>query len=266
MADYNTADDTYNSGVNTGNNALNSFNPTDVANTQKSGFNDLYGQQTGTIGDLTKTYASQIADNPSATELYNRGNSIYNVNNLQKQANYLNNQVTNAYPSAVNQARGFDYSQGQVDNAVNQNLRFLEPQATAATNNASQAANLAAQYVTQGMAQNNLNLLPIQSQISATNDAMARLSSGYTTAAQNEMEGLQAKLNAGITLSANEIARANQLAQLAEAYQATLNTNQTTLANTIQGQKYVNVAPGNTLVNTVAQGYVQPATGKVGTY
>lgn len=258
MAGFDTYNDIYNNGLSTGKNALNSFDPTSTANSTRGGFNSLYGSQTGTVNDLTSQYAGQIANNPRAEELYSTANDIFNVPNLQKNATYLNNQVTNAYPRALTNARGFDYSQGQVDNAVNQDLRFLQPQATAATANANTASGLASQWVNQGMAQNEINLRPIQSQIDLTNEAMARQSSGWTVAAEQEMQGLISKLNAGITLSSQEINRANELMKASQAYNQAIEVanigKQSAMGVAQIGNQYKALDPAQTLVNTFTGG------------
>jgi len=257
MAAFDTYNDTYNQGVTTGQNALNSFDPTSTANSQKNSFQGIYGNQIGAGGlnniqDYTNAYAAQVAKNPQATDLYTAANDIYNVPNLQRQATYLNNQVTNAVPQAYQMARGFDVSEPQVQNQINTNLRFLQPQATAATANANTASNLASQWVNQGMLQNQMNLMPIQNQGTMINDAMARESSGFNIAAQNEMQGLISKLNAGIQLSQAEITRANELMKASQAYEtaklqaeasqnvAKLNNSNVVLPNTSGQSTYYN--------------------------
>jgi len=265
MAAYDTYDSVYNQGVSTGQNALNSFDPTSTANSQKNTFQGVYGSQIGAGGlnniqDYTNAYAGQIAKNPQATDLYTAANDIYNVPNLQKQATYLNNQVTNATPQAYQMARGFDVSEPQVQNQINTNLRFLQPQATAATANANTASGLASQWVNQGMLQNQMNLMPIQNQGTMINDAMARESSGYNIAAQNEMQGLISKLNAGITLSQAEITRANELMKASQAYESAKYTSDTALKQTQTTAQNQIVPQGSTYYNPVSGSYYNPTT------
>ena len=247
--DYGTS--LYNSADSSGESAINSFDPTSTANSFKTGFSDLYGSQTGTINNLTDAYSAAVAKNPSVTSLYDTANTAFNVPTLASNANYLQNQVTNALPTQQGLMRGFDASQGQVDNATNYNLRFLEPQATAATNNLNTAQGLASQYVQAGQAQNAQNLLPIQSQISSTNDAMARQSSGYTVAMQAEMDGLIAKMNQGVALSAAEIDRANTLATAEATYNGVLATNRFKTVDQNQNlyDAFKNVYTNPTIIN-----------------
>ena len=259
MASYNTYDDTYNQGVATGNQAIQGFDPTSSANSVRGGYNNLFGSQVGAGGptnstDYAKLYADTIAKNPTATQLYSTANDIFNVPNLQNNATRLNNAVTNEVPNAYNLARGFDYGDAQVQNKINTDLRFMSPQANAAQANANTAAGLASQWVNQGMTQNQINLLPVQQQGQMLNDAMARQSSGFDIAAQNELQGLVSKMNAGVTLSANEINRANELMKASQAYNQAIEVanigKQSAMGVAQIGNQYRTVPAGQTLVNT----------------
>lgn len=259
MASYNTYDDTYNQGVATGNQAIQGFDPTSSANSVRGGYNNLFGSQVGAGGptnstDYAKLYADTIAKNPTATQLYSTANDIFNVPNLQNNAIRLNNAVTNEVPNAYNLARGFDYGDAQVQNKINTDLRFMSPQANAAQANANTAAGLASQWVNQGMTQNQINLLPVQQQGQMLGEALARQSTGFDIAAQNELQGLVAKLNAGVTLSQAEIQRANELMKASQAYETALgvaNINKQSAMGVAQiGNQYQTVPAGQTLVNT----------------
>ncbi|MGH7747997.1 MAG: hypothetical protein ACREQ5_25035, partial [Candidatus Dormibacteria bacterium] len=186
-----------NSANSQGQSAINGFDPTAITNNLNTGFNNLKssqlgsGPQNGT--DYMSAYANQVAQNPSVTGLYNTANKMFNVPQLQTQATNLNNQVNQATPQAYQLARGFDYSDPQVQNQINTNLRFLQPEANAATANANTASNLASNYVQAGQTQNAQNLLPIQSYGPIMQQALAAQSTGWTQDAQNQYAGLQAK-------------------------------------------------------------------------
>lgn len=239
-----------------GQSAINSFNPTDIAGTQRTGFNNLFGSQVGTgpqnATDYMKAYSGAIAANPTVTSLYNTGNKMFNVPQLANQATYLQNQVTNVAPNQYQLARGFDVSEPQVENAINTNLRFLQPQATAATNQAQTAQNLANQYVQSGIAQNQFNLLPIQSYQPILQQALAAQATGWTQTAQNEFAGLQAKMNAGVQLSEAEMQQYTALAQAQADYNARINT--ANIAN-----QFKTIPQGQNLVNTFANTIMNPS-------
>lgn len=250
---------------NTGQSAISNFNPSDIAGTQRSGLfspSGMVGQTMGAGGPLTSQdyfnrYTQAVASNPTVTGLYNTANKMFNVPSLANQAAYLQNQVTNVTPQQYQLAKGFDVSEPQVQNAINTNLRFLQPQATAATNQAQTAQQLANQYVQAGISQNQFNLLPIQQQGDVLTQALASAQTGWNQANANELSALQAKMNAGITLSQAEMDRANVLAQQQTAYQQTL-----------LGIQYQNVGAGNNLVNTFTGQIINPGilTQKTGTY
>lgn len=230
----------------TGSSAISAFNPTAQANSVRSGFNDLANQQQGTVQGFTNTYANAVAANPDVRSLYNQANEQFGVPQLAQRANYLNTQVTNQLPMQQQLMRGFDANQNQVDNATNQALRYLQPQATAATNASQTAQNLANQSVGYGITQNQMNLLPVQQQGQMLNDVLARQATGYTTAAQSELQGYIDKMNAGVQLSQAEYQRANQLAQAEASYNSQIQS-QTIASQNItlgQGQTYYNPVTG----------------------
>lgn len=243
----------------TGEQALGAFDPRDIAGTQRAGYTSLLGSQMGgggptNVQDYVNRYSQAIAGGPSYTSLYNTANQAFNVPQLANQAAYLQNQVTNVAPTQYSLARGFDVSDPQVQNAINTNLRFLQPQATAATQQAQAAQNLAQQYVGYGMQERQLGLLPYQYQGQELSDALARQSTGFNIADQNELQGYVAKMNAGITLSQAEYTRANELLKNQTAYQQSL-----------LGIQYQNVPSGNALVNTFTGGIINPTMLTAGT-
>lgn len=246
-----------------GQGAINSFNPTDVAGRQMNQFSQLKSSQLGAgpqnAADYMGAYSQAVAANPTVTNLYNTANKMFDVPQLAGQAAYLQNQVTNVAPNQYAIARGFDISEPQVENAINTNLRFLQPQATAATNQAQTAQNLAGQYVQAGQAQNAQNLLPIQSYQPLLQQALAAQATGFTQAAQQEFAGLQAKMEAGVQLSQTEMQTYQQLAQTKMNYDATLAGYQNQLQQRQLANQYQTLSPAQTLVNTFTGGLYRAA-------
>ena len=242
------------SGVSTGQNAINSFDPTQTSNTQKSnlGSGGLGGMLGGETGNYVNDYSKAVANNPTVTSLYNTGNNMFNVPNLQKTATNLNNEVTNAVPDAYSGARGFDIGNTQVQNGVAAKESYLLPQADAATANANTASGLASNFVNAGQTQNAQNLLPIQAQAPLLQNTESAQASGWNQASQQELAGLMDKMNQGVTLSQNEISRANTLATAEEAYQQAVTT-----ANI--GNQFKDVGKGDNLVNTFTQSMMNPS-------
>lgn len=243
-------DDVAQRAINNGQSVLNSFDPTATTNKQLGQFQNLWGTQQGQTNDYIKQYTDTIKANPSVTDLYTQGNTQYNVPGLARTANYLQNQVTNALPSAYSAARGTDIGNAQIQNGVAQRLQYLQPQSQAATTNLQTAQNLAQGYVQAGLQQNEFNLLPIQAQGQFLSDAFARQQSGFTTVAQNELDGLKAKVAAGIQLTQAEIDRANSLTQAEATYNAARVQADAQIKAAQIGQQYQTLNPSQTLVNT----------------
>jgi hypothetical protein len=244
----------------TGESAVNAFNPTQTQKNFLGDYNSMTAGQFGQAQDYTKRFADTISSNPSATDYYQRGNEAYGVQPLMEQANYLNTQVTNAVPNAYKTARGFDVSDHQVQNAANVNLRFLQPQATAATGQAQVAQQLAAGYADRGMQQTDINLRPITAEGQFIQSQQEGQGEAYRQANAQEMTGLISKMQSGVKLSELEYARLNELIQAESAQRVAREeterqrvANQGSLANTIQGQKYQVLDPNQRLVNTFAQ-------------
>ena len=233
-----------------GQNALNAFDPSATGNKIASGFSNLFGGQQNEQQKYIDAYKASIAQNPSATQLYEQANQKYQIPTLASNANYLQNQILQTPQQQLQMARGFNVDQNQVNNAVNQQLTRLSPLASSATNNLNTAMGLAQGEVQAGMEQNAINLLPVQKQGEMMSDLWAREASGFTTAAQAELQGLIAKMQSGVALSQSEMERANALANAQVSYQ-----NAITAANASQnvakiGAQNVTLSPGSTYLNT----------------
>lgn len=262
MNDYGQS--VYNQGKSTGENALNAYDPSATASGYLNKNNAMFGSQVGggpsNATDYMTAYKNSISANPAVQQLYQQGNQMFNVQPLAQNANQLQNAILQAPQQTLDTARGFNYDANQIANQVNLTLGRLSPLAAAATNQAQTAQQLANQYVQAGITQNQMNLLPIQQYGSMLADAMARQSTGFTTAMQAEFQGLQAKMQAGVQLSQAEIQRANQLASSQYAYEQAIKTAQ--LNNQFQ-----TVPQGSNLVNTFLGTAVNPSmlTSRTGT-
>jgi transcriptional regulator with XRE-family HTH domain len=243
---FDASTDEANTATSTGQNAINSFDPTSTANTQQDslGSSGLGGLLGGESNDYVSQYANAVANNPSVTSLYNTANQMFNVPQLANQSTYLNNQVTNAVPDAYTGAKGFDIDSTDINNGVAAKLSYLTPQANAATANYNTASGLASQYVQAGQAQNTQNLLPIQAQGTLLQQQEAAQATGWNQTLSDEFQSLIDKMNAGVQLSTTEMTRANTLASLEEAYNQAVTT-----ANI--GNQYKTLSPAQTLVNTM---------------
>lgn len=256
--DQNFASSVANNAIQTGQNAVNSFDPTASQNNFLSSYNSANTGQQQQSQNYQQQYAQAVASNPSVSQLYQQGNAQYNVPGLMANANQLNNAVLQDAQQNVNAAKGFNYDSNQIGQQTNQDLARLDPLAQAATNSAQNAQTLAGQYVAAGQAQNAQNLLPIQSQQQFLLQQQNNQAQAYITANQSTFDALTAKMNAGVQLSATEMQQYQAMVQAqatvqASAQQAAATTN----AANITGQlanKFANITAGNTLVNTQTGG------------
>jgi hypothetical protein len=247
--DLGSSNDLANSAQSQGNSAVSNFDPTTTEGTFLKNNNAMLANQGTANTNFVGQYADAIKNNPTVQSLYDQGNQKYNVQGLASNANYLQNQVTNSLPDAYSASKGFDISAPQVTNGVASRLSYLGPQSTAATNQLQTAQGLASQYVTAGMNQNSLNLLPLQSQQALLAQNEAQQATGYTDANQQELQGLISKMQSGVTMSQEMMGRANTLAAQETAYQTALQNNQATIKAAQIGNNYKLVNAGQGVFN-----------------
>lgn len=240
--------------TNTGNNAINSFDPNATANNIRGNFNTLNNSQTSSTNDFLAGYKATIAGQPNLADMYSKFGAANNLPALKDQSTYLNNQVLQVPQSNLNLANGFNYSQGQVDQKTNQDLTKLQPLASAATNAFQNAQNLTNQQVGYQQTQNQYELQPVQAQQQMLTDQYARQMTGFTTASEAELNGLIAKMQSGVALSTAEMSRANALASAQATYQSAVTSAQASQNVANIGNQYKILPAGDTLANTVTGG------------
>lgn len=242
----------------TGQDALNSFDPTASQNNFLSSYNSMNQGQAQGSQDFAKQYAAGIAANPSVGNLYTQANQQFNVPGLMQQSNQLNNAMLTDPQQNVNAAKGFNYDANQIGQQTTQDLARLSPLAQAATNSAQTAQTLAGQQVQAGITQNQMNLLPLQSQQAFLMQQQGNQAQAYLTANQATMQALSAKVAAGVQLSQSESQQYQALVQAQAAVQsAQTNANATIQAANI-GQQYKVVNPSQTVYNTQTQAGYTP--------
>jgi len=245
-------------GQNTGTGAIGSYDPTAAGNASTSAVTSNFNTAQGQNAQAVNPLQSVINSNPTAEQLYQQGNNMYNVPSLATTATNLQNRVNNVQPNAYNAARGFDIDSTDINNGVANATAYLQPQSNQATANYNTASGLASNFVNAGLSQNATNLIPATENATLTAQNQAAEQTGWNQAQASTLQGLIDKMNAGVTLSSSDLSLAGTLANEEEAYNSQLTQNQTTLANTIQGQKYIATTPGETLTNTLAQGIINP--------
>lgn len=248
--DMATAQNSINNAKTTGENAINSFDPTTTAGAQQKNTNNLFSTQNAQTQDYIGRYTNAVKANPLVTDLYKTANNLYNVEPLAMQATALNNRLTNAVPDAYRAARGYDIDSTDINNGIAQKTAYLTPQANAATANYNTAAGLASNFVNAGITQNQMNLLPIQAEQQNLLQEQAAQATGWNQAAKSQFDGLIAKMQAGVQLSQAEMDAAIRLAQMEEDYNKQLEVNRTNVQTAQIGNQYKILSPAQTLVNT----------------
>lgn len=258
---YNTGQSNVTGAYNAGTNAVGSFDPNAWQKATNSGLNDIKNSQDSTQASYIDSFKKQILSQPSATTLYNTANEKFNVPALQNTSNQLTNAVLQAPMSNLNAARGFNYDNNQVQQKTAQDLMYLTPQANAAQNNANTANTNAANYVTQGMAQNAYELQPTQEQGQYLMDSYARQQSGFTTTQQSQLDGLKQKMMSGVQLSSDEMAAFSQLTSAESSYQSSLASANAQIKAAQIGASNVTIPQGSTYFNPGTNGYYTPNVG-----
>jgi hypothetical protein len=254
-----TSTNNVNNAFNQGQSSINSFDPTAWASNTQSGLKDIWNQQGTTQNDYVNAYKNAIASNPTATDLYNKANTQFNVPALQNTANTLNNTMLTTPNSNLAAARGFNVDQNQIDQKTSQDLQRLAPAAAAAQTNANTAMSNAGNFVQAGLSQNATNLLPIQEQGQYLMDSYARQQSGFTTTAQQQLQALQAKMEAGQQLSAQEMSAYASLASAESNYQGALASANATVNAAKLNNQFQTVPAGQNLINTFKGTMMNPS-------
>jgi hypothetical protein len=249
-ADMTTAQNSINNAANSGNAAINSYDPTAAGNSSTgavtSNFNTNQAQNASAVDPLQKV----INSNPTVTSLYQQGNALYNVPQLATQATDLSNRLTDVTPNAYQAAKGFDIDSTDIGNGIANASAYLGPQSGRATANYNTAAGLASNFVNAGQLQNAQNLIPAQENATLTAQNMAAEQTGWNQAQKSILDGLLAKMQSGVQLSQTEMTTAQQLAATEEAYNAQVSVNQTAVQTAQIGQQYKILNPAQTLANT----------------
>jgi|GEM_PF-4080201 len=259
--DISTANNSINAAKSSGENAINSFDPTQTAGAQINTTNQNFGTAQKEAQGTGDMLTAAVKANPTVTSLYNTANNQFNVPALQTSATRLQNQVTNAVPDAYQGAKGYDIGNAQVQNGIANKEAYLVPQANAATANANTAEGLASNFVQAGQQQNEQNLIPATTEAGIQAQNIASQETGWNTTMANQFNALVAKMQSGVQLSSQEMQTAQQLAATEEAYnQAVVSANaQVNVANI--GQEYKQVAPNDTVFNTTNGNTWNPITG-----
>lgn len=210
MADYTT--DTLNK---IGGNQVSAF-----AQTLPSAQAGLINKQAGESNDFLTRLRQGIAGQEGLPHMVQRFGDQFNIPTLQKAVSGLTSTLANIPETYSKATRGFDVNENQLGRIVGTKSAALAPALTGAQAALSGAQQQQQQMIAATQAEQAKQLKPFESEQSIISDRWAREQTGFTTANGQELDGLIAKMNAGVQLSEGEQQRANQLAVAEKSFQA----------------------------------------------
>lgn len=244
---------------------------TDLTNTQRANTQNFQNGQNSLTSDFLNRYTGAINNQETSTAMANRIGGELNLPTLQKNANTINNTISNIPTTYSKATTGYDVNANQLSRIIGQKTSDLAPAATTANNALSSAQSTLNTQMGYQQADQAKALQPYQTEQSLLSDRLARESSMYSQENQNELDGLIAKTNAGITLSEGEKNRQQELAISEQNYEhakeaaSTANTNANNsstqivetggrkkLINSITGQVIQDLGPSGSGVATPA--------------
>lgn len=214
------------------------------SNVYTTASNDVTAQNAANKAANDTRFAQNRNDITSAIDSYTKAipgiqtaaENKYGVNTLLGLTNSLETRINDLKGNVSGTGAGGYASATQVDKAVN--TKYL-PQYNQAASNLGRAATLANADVTTA-------LDPYKTTISTLTDQIARESTGYTTAQQNELSTLLTKMNNGFTLSEDELKQTYDLAKLDADY-----ANKVKLASSDSSGRYIKLGTGDQVYDTV---------------
>jgi hypothetical protein len=235
---------------------------TDLTNAQKTDTQNLLAGQDAQTAAYLKKYTDFINSQEGSQAMATRIGGELGIPTLQANATMLQNTLTNL-PSTYGKAMtGFDVNANQLARVIGQKSSELSPLVTTAENSLSSAQNTLNTQMGYEQTDQAKALLPYQTEQTMLNDRLARETTLYSQDNTNELNGLIAKINSGITLSEGEKNRANQLAIAEAGYQNELDKlNSTQSANASANTSIVTVGGVQKLINN-ATGQVISVIGK----
>ena len=258
---YNTGQTNVNNAAGSGSSAIGSFDPNAWNSSTQSGLNNITSSQAAGNQGLVDAFKTQISSQPSATDYYNQGRNLFNVQGLQDTSNNLNSAMLNTPNSNLASAKGFNFDENQVQQKNSQDLQRLAPAATAAGNIATTAQGNAINFANNGIQQNQMNLIPLTAAQQMQSDLYARQQSGFSATSQAQLKSLQDKMDQGVALSTSEMSAYASLTTAEASYQGTLATAAATIkAQQIQSSNMA-IPQGGTYYNPSTSGYYTPNVG-----
>lgn len=179
-------------------------------------------KQYGEEQDYLSRYRKALGGQESLPDMYKRLGIELGIPNLQQSSNTLNTTLANIPATYSSATRGFDVNANQLSRTIGQKTAELQPVVTSTNNALTSAVENAGRGMQYGIAQQQKELLPFQTEASMLSDRWAREQTGFTTDHQAELSALISKMQSGVQLSEGEANRANALAVAEKQYETQL--------------------------------------------
>jgi len=199
---------------------------TGFASSVSTARNALNTKQEGQESDYLTRFRQAIMGQEGLPHMYQRIGDELNLPNLATNFNQVSNTMTNLPETYSKGTRGFDVNANQLGRIVSTKQAALAPALTTATQNYGTALNERDKMITAGQTQQEKELQPFKTEQDFLTDRWARESTGFTNDMGKELDTILAKAQAGITLTSEELNRANQLAIAEKNYQTAVKTKQ----------------------------------------
>lgn len=187
------------------------------AETRKRWQDFALGQkQEGT--DYLNRYSNFINSQESLEEMNKRIQHETGADVLGRNAAQLNRLVSRTPENVRRQTLGFDATQGQVEAMTANRMGKLQPAAGEATTAAQNAQGIANTQMGMAIGEQERLEKPYGVEREMLSERQAREFTGFGQVEQRDLDGLLAKLSAGVTLTSGEMNRMTQLADQENSY------------------------------------------------
>jgi len=185
---------------------------------QKAAGGQMLGNQDTQVGNWLGNYSNAIANQEKMRAMYSRLSDELGLPGLMNQANTLNatlEAVPQTYTAAT---RGFDVNANQLSRIVGTKQAELAPLAQKATTQAQNAQTQLGTQMQLAQAEQAKELTPYEYEREFLTDRIARETSMFSQANEQELNALIAKMTAGVNLNEGEKTRLNELKKAELAY------------------------------------------------
>ena len=226
-----------------------------LAKTQNQNSQNFFNGQLGTVGAFQGAQQAAVNALPTFQQLNQQANDQYNVPNLQNTATQLNNTVLQIPKTYSDLTTGSDTNATQLQSLIGQKQWELDPLAQAATNSAQTAQGLANTSVGYGVQNEAQQLSPFTTAAPLVQNTLASQATGFTQSQADQLAALNTQVQAGVTLSGDQMAQLSALQQAKYQYDGAVAAANATVNAAKAYSQYHPVSAGQSLYNAATNTY-----------